>query len=400
MEVLFGCVRLRLAGGSLRISAKLLPWLECNLKEHRSQTVRIRQLDVCPANFRSVPRAQNLRRVLLSWLLALSCVALILSCATPSPNSVEVASTRVLSPLATGTARSAGAMPTPTTSPVLTSPAFPTPTARQVPTGLASPAPTASPVPTSFASPIRTEGTPVYSYCIVNIFPHDRGAFTEGLVYEEGVLYEGTGEYGRSTLRRVELETGRVLQLYALPPQYFGEGITIWGQKIIQLTWKNREGFVYDKIGLELFDLFRYSTEGWGITHDGTRLIMSDGTSTLYFWDPETLTEIGQVQVHDDHGPVVRLNELEYVRGQVYANVWLTDRIAIIDPQTGQVTGWADLTGLLHPDDYGHQVDVLNGIAYDAEGDRLFVTGKWWSRLFEIKLIESGEQDGQNLGCR
>jgi len=317
---------------------------------------------------------------------ALAGILLLLSCAAPSPNSVEVASTQVLSPLATGTARSASVIPTPTTRPVPTSLPSPTPTSRQVPTSLPSPAP--------------TEGIPVYSYCIVDTFPHDRGAYTQGLVYQEGVLYEGTGQYGRSTLRRVELETGRVLQLYALPPQYFGEGITTWGQRIIQLTWKNREGFVYDKTGFELLDTFRYSTEGWGITHDGTRLIMSDGTSTLHFWDPETLEEIGQVQVHDDHGPVARLNELEYVQGKVYANVWLTDRIAIIDPQTGQVTAWADLAGLLKPEDYTRQVDVLNGIAYDAAEDRLFVTGKWWPKLFEIDLITSGEQDGQGSDCR
>ena len=331
---------------------------------------------------------------------ALAGILFLLSCAAPTPYSNEVASTRVLSPSATEIVRSASVTPTPTTKSVPTSLVSLTPTTRPLPTSLASPTPTARQVPISLPSPAPTEGAPVYTYCIVSILPHDRGAYTQGLVYEEGVLYEGTGRFGESTLRRVDLETGHVLQLHALAPQYFGEGITSWGQKIIQLTWRNREGFVYDRTGFEPLDTFSYPTEGWGITHDGTRLIMSDGTSTLRFWDPETLEEIGQIQVYDDHGPVVRLNELEYVRGEVYANVWQTDRIAIIDPQTGQVTGWVDLAGLLKPEDYTYPVDVLNGIAYDAAGDRLFVTGKWWPKLFEIRLIRSSEQDGQGSDCR
>jgi glutaminyl-peptide cyclotransferase len=225
------------------------------------------------------------------------------------------------------------------------------------------------------------------SYNIVNTYPHDRNAFTEGLVFEDGVLYEGTGLYGNSSLRRVDLETGAILQIYELPDQFFGEGITIYGNEIIQLTWQSNVGFVYDKNSFELLQEFNYSTEGWGITHDGTRLIMSDGTSTLHFLDPQTFDEIGQLNVSDDSGPVTRLNELEYIRGEIYANVWQTDLVARIAPETGRVIGWIDLAGLLTAEDRSQPVDVLNGIAYDAETDRLFVTGKLWPKLFEIKLI-------------
>ena len=228
---------------------------------------------------------------------------------------------------------------------------------------------------------------PLYSYSIVNTYPHDRDAFTEGLVFDDGFLYEGTGLLGRSTLRRVELETGDVLQIRELPAEFFGEGITIYGDRIIQLTWQSHVGFVYDKDSFELLQEFDYPTEGWGITHDGTQLIMSDGTSTLHCLDPQTFEEIGQLAVSDNNGPVTRLNELEYVQGEVYANVWQTDRIARISPETGEVVGWVDLEGLLTAEDRSQPVDVLNGIAYDAEANRLFVTGKLWPKLFEIELI-------------
>jgi glutamine cyclotransferase len=210
------------------------------------------------------------------------------------------------------------------------------------------------------------------------------------LVFEDGVLYEGTGLNGRSTLRRVELETGEVLQIHELPAQFFGEGVTVYGNDIIQLTWQSHVGFVYDRDSFELLQEFNYSTQGWGITHDGERLIMSDGTATLYFLDPETFEEIGRVGVYDNDGSVNRLNELEYVQGEIYANVWQTNCIARIDPQTGQVVGWMELKGLLTPEDRGEPVDVLNGIAYDAENARLFVTGKLWPKLFEIELISAG----------
>ena len=221
----------------------------------------------------------------------------------------------------------------------------------------------------------------------MSVFPHDRAAFTQGLVFENGGFYEGTGLRGQSTLRRVDLESGEVLQTHSLPPQYFGEGITIWEDRIIQLTWKSRLGFVYDKESFELLDTFAYPTEGWGITHDGTQLIMSDGTQTLHFWDPDTLVETGSIDVYTNAGPVTWLNELEYIQGMVFANVWQTDLIAVIDPHTGQVTAWIDLRGLLEPEDYAEPVDVLNGIAYDASSERLFVTGKLWPKVFEIELI-------------
>jgi glutamine cyclotransferase len=230
---------------------------------------------------------------------------------------------------------------------------------------------------------------PVYGYKILKTYPHDPKAFTQGLVYyKDDILYEGTGMWGESSLRKVDLKTGQVLQIHTLPGDIFGEGITLWGDKIIQLTWQHRKGFVYDRETFTLLREFSYPTEGWGITHDGTRLIMSDGSATLFVWDPETLQEIGRIEVRDDKGPVVRLNELEYIRGLIYANVWQTDRIAIIRPDDGRVVGWIDLSGLLAPEDRHARVDVLNGIAYDAEGDRLFVTGKYWPKLFQIQLIK------------
>jgi len=227
----------------------------------------------------------------------------------------------------------------------------------------------------------------VYSYKVVNAYPHDRGAFTQGLAFDNGVLYEGTGLQGRSELRKVELETGEVLQVRKLGVRYFGEGICVYGDKIIQLTWRGNVGFVYDKESFELLREFHYATEGWGITHDGKRLIMSDGTSSLYFLDSETFEEIGRIKVRAGDRPVDKLNELEYVQGQIYANIWGRERIARIDPETGRVTGWIKLSGLLSPEDRGRLLGVLNGIAYDVENSRLFVTGKLWPKLFEIELV-------------
>jgi glutamine cyclotransferase len=234
---------------------------------------------------------------------------------------------------------------------------------------------------------VGSGSAPTYSFVIVNVYPHDPDAFTQGLLYDDGWLYESTGRRGQSSVRRVEVETGNVEQVYALPEQLFGEGLTLFGDRLIQLTWKSQVGFVYDQETFDLEWVFEYPTQGWGITHDGERLIMSDGTSTLYFWDPQTLAEIGQVQVQADGCPIDRLNELEYVEGEVWANVWLTDTIARIDPQDGRVTGWIDLGGLLDRESLGQPADVLNGIAYDAEGGRLFVTGKLWPSLFEIQLV-------------
>lgn len=228
-----------------------------------------------------------------------------------------------------------------------------------------------------------------YGYTVVRSYPHDRDAFTQGLEYVDGLLYEGTGRTGSSGIRKVKLETGEVLQAQPLDARYFGEGITVWKNRIIQLTWQSEVGFVYDRQTFQQQRTFQYTGEGWGLTHDATRLIMSDGspTGTLKFFDPETLRQTGTLTVRDGGRPVANLNELEYVKGQIYANVWQTDRIAIIAPKTGRVTGWIDLHGILDPREAGG-VDVLNGIAYDAAGDRLFVTGKLWPRLFEIRIAQ------------
>lgn len=229
--------------------------------------------------------------------------------------------------------------------------------------------------------------TPVYTYKVVNVYPHDPNAYTQGLVFENGVFYEGTGLYGQSSLRRVDLESGDILQIYELPAQFFGEGVAIYGNKIVQLTWQSNIGFVYDKDSFEQLEEFSYSTEGWGITYDGKSLIMSDGTSTLYFLDPETFRVTSHIEVCDNDNPITRLNELEYIHGEVYANIWQTDDIVKIAPKTGKVTGWIKLEGLLAPEYRSEPVDVLNGIAYDAKNHRLFVTGKLWPKIFEIKLI-------------
>ena len=220
---------------------------------------------------------------------------------------------------------------------------------------------------------------------IVNKYPHDPDAFTQGLVYHDGFLYEGTGIDGKSSVRKVELTTGKVVDKKNLPSGYFGEGIVIWKDKLIQLTWRSRIGFVYDRATFRQILTFTYSREGWGITHDGKRLIMSDGSSSLFFWDPDTFHETGELKVTDKGRPISDLNELEYVRGEIYANVWNTDRIARISPATGRVLGWIDLPGLV-PGISPSQGNVLNGIAYDAKQNRLFVTGKNWPKLFEIQV--------------
>jgi glutaminyl-peptide cyclotransferase len=225
---------------------------------------------------------------------------------------------------------------------------------------------------------------PVHGYTIVRSYPHDPDAFTQGLIFRDGFLYESTGQNGKSSLRKVVLETGRVVQRKALDARYFAEGLTDWGNRLIQLTYTTNVGFVYTLSTFANENAFSYTGEGWGITHDGKRLIMSDGSASLRFLNPETFVETGRVLVRADGRSVEQLNELEFVKGRVYANVWLTNRVAMIDPMSGQVTGWLDLTGLLPAGSKGH--DVLNGIAYDAAADRLFVTGKLWPRLFEIKV--------------
>ena len=225
-----------------------------------------------------------------------------------------------------------------------------------------------------------------YTYKILNTYPHDRYAFTQGLVYANGVFYEGTGLRAASSLRKVEPETGEVLMIHNLSYRYFGEGIALFEDRIIQLTWTSNIGFVYDSETFEQVGKFNYSTEGWGLTHDGERLIMSDGTSRIYFLDPYTFNVTESINVTYMGEPVTQLNEMEYIDGMIYANIWHSDSIAIISPETGNVSGWLDLSGLLGEYDNG-TANVLNGIAYDGEGDRLFVTGKLWPKLFEIEMV-------------
>jgi glutaminyl-peptide cyclotransferase len=227
--------------------------------------------------------------------------------------------------------------------------------------------------------------TPVHGYTVVNSYPHDPQAFTQGLIFRDGVLYESTGLNGQSSVRKVRLETGEVLQRHTVDSRYFAEGLTDWGNRLIQLTYTTRIGFVYDLATFTLQRTFDYTGQGWGLARDQKRLIMSDGTSVLRFLDPETLRETGRVTVSDAGKPIENLNELEWVKGEVLANVWLTDRIAIIAPDSGRVTAWLDLAGIRGPVRSGSD-DVLNGIAYDAARDRLFVTGKLWPRLFEIRI--------------
>ncbi|MEZ4615852.1 MAG: glutaminyl-peptide cyclotransferase [Caldilineaceae bacterium] len=233
-----------------------------------------------------------------------------------------------------------------------------------------------------------------YSYEVLAEFPHDANAFTQGLLFDEGNLYEGTGLYGESTVRRVELNTGTVEQEIAIPDEYFGEGITIVGDKIYQLTWREQTGFIYNKQTLEKTGEFTYPTEGWGLTYDGAHIIMSDGTDRLFFINPETMAIVAEQPVSmvdpadGQRKAIPRLNELEYARGEIFANVWQTDVIVRIDPSSGNVTGVIDLTGLLAAADRTSTTDVLNGIAYLPETDQLFVTGKKWPKLFEIRLVK------------
>jgi glutamine cyclotransferase len=228
---------------------------------------------------------------------------------------------------------------------------------------------------------------PVLGYTVVRAYPHDRDAFTQGLQYLDGFLYEGTGLNGRSSIRKVKLETGEVVQRREVPEQYFGEGIVVWQSELFQLTWQSGVAFIYDRATFAPRRSVKYQGEGWGLTHDGASLVMSDGSDSLRFLDPATFGERRRVKVTAAGAPLRALNELEYVKGEILANVWQTDYLARIDPKTGRVTGWVDLRGLLSERDRA-STDVLNGIAFDAAGDRLFVTGKLWPRLFEIKLAE------------
>jgi glutaminyl-peptide cyclotransferase len=242
------------------------------------------------------------------------------------------------------------------------------------------------------AGPAACAGTrdalPVYGYAVVHAYPHDTNAYTEGLFYLDGHLYESTGQVGASTVRKVDLATGKVLQQADTPWPDYGEGSVAWHDKLIQLTWRNHEGFVYDLATLKPLARFAYPGEGWALTTDGSYLYMSDGTPVIRRLDPNTLQQVGSIHVTADGKPLENINELEWVKGQIFANVWLTTRIARIDPASGKVVGWIELGGLVpKADSLGDPVnDVLNGIAYDAKHDRLFVTGKCWPKLYEIRL--------------
>jgi glutaminyl-peptide cyclotransferase len=232
----------------------------------------------------------------------------------------------------------------------------------------------------------RVAAVPVHGFDVVRAYPHDAAAFTQGLVYRDGFLYESTGLTGQSTLRKVEIESGRVVQRREMAADVFAEGLTIWNNTLVQLTWQHRTAFVYALATFAPQSTLAYEGEGWGLTHDGSRLILSDGTAVLRFLDPSSGRETGRVPVTDGGRPIVDLNELEFVRGSVLANVWHTDRIAVIDPATGNVTAWIDLTGLRPAASRQDPEAVLNGIAYDEARDRLFVTGKRWPTLFEITV--------------
>jgi glutamine cyclotransferase len=243
---------------------------------------------------------------------------------------------------------------------------------------------------TSFPVKTATPGNrpTQYGYHIVNTWPHDRRAFTQGLVIHDGRFIESTGEVGHSSLRRVENETGKVIQKVDVPPPYFAEGITLLKGKIYQLTWQQHLGFIYDAWTFEKLDEFNYTGEGWGLANDGVSLILSDGSNKIRFLDPDNFQLKKTIAVLDGHTPVAELNELEYIKGEIYANIWHADRIARINPETGAVVGWIDLKGLLAPGDVDDEEAVLNGIAYDEAAGRLFVTGKLWPKIFEIRLVQ------------
>lgn len=243
-----------------------------------------------------------------------------------------------------------------------------------------------------FVGTSAAPAAPTQSYRVVNVYPHDSSAFTQGLIYLDGALYEGTGLNGRSSVRMVDLKSGQVLQRHDVPGQYFGEGLTNWGGNLYELTWTSHICFVYDRFSLRVIKTFNYTGEGWGLTHDKTAIIMSDGTSSLRFLDPATFKELRRIKVVDNGHEISELNELEYIKGEIYANIWHSDKIARISPATGKVLGWIDLSGLLPASQRPDGDAVLNGIAYDAKGDRLFVTGKLWPKLFEIKLKPAGSK--------
>ena len=324
------------------------------------------------------------RRMVLALLISI--IGGLVGCTAIAPAS------GVVTPTAVRTVTPVAPTLTPTPAPIPTATDHsPAPTSPQ-PSVAPSPSPSVSPLSLTDVGATESVGTPtvtvpVYGYRIVDTYPHDPAAFTQGLVFHDGVLYEGTGQYGASSLREVELETGRVVRSVALPEDLFGEGMAVVGDRIVQLTWQSNLGLVYDRHSFALLAEFYYPTEGWGLAYDGEQLVMSDGTATLHFLDGETFEEVRHVEVREGNSPVAWLNELEIVDGLLLANVWTTDLVAMIDPGTGQVEGWIDLAGLLDQTSLDRPVDVLNGIAYDRETGRLFVTGKFWPVLFSIELV-------------
>ncbi|MGE0087877.1 MAG: glutaminyl-peptide cyclotransferase [Bacteroidales bacterium] len=241
----------------------------------------------------------------------------------------------------------------------------------------------------NFKLKLKSEITPELLECkIIQTFPHDTKSYTQGLIFEDDILYEGTGQYGQSVLRKTDFKTGNILAELSLPSQYFGEGITSFGDKIIQLTWTSRVGFVYDKKSFKLINTLQYDTQGWGLTTDGKQLIMSDGSSTIYFLDPDYFTQSGKIEIFDNHGPVNMINELEYIDGLIYANIYQTEEIIAFDPKSGKVIKRIDCRKIVPTGYKGEQDNVLNGIAFDKKNSRIFITGKRWPNLFEVKFVK------------
>lgn len=236
---------------------------------------------------------------------------------------------------------------------------------------------------------LKSDISPELLECkIIKTFPHDTKSYTQGLIFEDDILYEGTGQYGQSVLRKTDFKTGNILAELSLPSQYFGEGITSFGDKIIQLTWTSRVGFVYDKKSFKLINTLQYDTQGWGLTTDGKQLIMSDGSSFIYFLDPEYFTQSGKIEIFDNHGPVNMINELEYIDGLIYANIYQTEEIIAFDPNNGKVMKRIDCRKIVPTGYKGEQDNVLNGIAFDKKTGRIFITGKRWPNLFEVKFVK------------
>ena len=239
----------------------------------------------------------------------------------------------------------------------------------------------------SFSTNNLVKSVNYYDYDIINSYHHDKNAFTQGLIYKNGYLFEGTGLKGESSLRKIKLDTGEIVKIHYLKNKYFGEGITMLNNKIYQLTWKENTGFIYN-FNFEIIDKFSYPTEGWGLTNNGKELIMSDGSSKLYFLDPKTLKKKKEMTVTKNNKKISNINELEYIKGKIFANIWQKNHLIIINPENAKVTGILDLEGIINRNNYTHNINVLNGIAYDSKNNRIFITGKLWPKIFEIEIFK------------